>query len=123
MPFTELRKEFEIRRTLGKLSRQRVATVLQPGNLWVIEKAVEDNEKTDAALKTCFMRGWAEPIKDALPKGNLTPDGKLPDGHIFDRIGPIYRLTDSGWSVINRSHQWLLITVFLAFLSLIATLG
>jgi hypothetical protein len=35
---------------------------VQPGNVWVVEKAVEDNEQTDAALKTAFMRGWVEPI-------------------------------------------------------------
>ncbi len=52
--------ERDIRRTLKSLSRQRVALVLQPGNVWVIERAVEDNEQTDAALKTAYMRGWVK---------------------------------------------------------------
>ncbi len=120
---TDFCREWAIRRTLRSLSRQRVALVLQPGNVWVIENAVGDSEETDANLKTCYMRGWVEPIENALPQGKLTPDGKLPDGDIFDRIGPLYRITDSGWSVINRSHQWFLLTVLVAVLSLIAVLG
>jgi hypothetical protein len=51
--------ERDIRRTLKSLSRQRVALVLQPGNVWVIERAVEDNEQTDSALKTAKLRGHA----------------------------------------------------------------
>jgi len=96
--------------------------VLQPGNVWVIEKAVEDNEETDLALKTCYMRGWVEPIESAVPRGKLTADGKLPQGNVFNQTGPFYRLTDSGWSVINRSHQLLLMTVLLGLLTLLAAL-
>lgn len=123
MIFSEIQKEWGIRRTLRSLSKQRVAVVLQPGNVWVIEKAVEDSAETDADLKTCYMRGWVEPIENALPRGKLTPEGELPDGDIFDRIGPVYKLTDSGWSVINRSHQWLLITIVLGFLTLISAIS
>lgn len=53
-------KERHIRQTLRRLARQRVALVLQPGNIWVIEYAVPENEETDATLKTCYMRGWVE---------------------------------------------------------------
>ncbi len=123
MILDDIQKESKIRRTLRALARQRVAIVLQPGNVWVIEKAVEDNSETDAILKTCYMRGWVEPIKDAIPKGRLTPGGELPDGNIFDKVGPIFRLTDSGWSVINRSHQWFIMSIFVAVLALIATLS
>jgi len=84
--------------------------------------AVEDNTETDAALKTCFMRGWVKPIENSIPRGKLTQDSKLPKGELFKSIGPFYGLTDSGWSVINRSHHWLLLTVFIAALSLIATI-
>ena len=123
MILDDFQRESTVRRTLRDLARQRVAIVLQPGNVWVIENAVEDNSETDAILKTCYMRGWVEPIEDALPKGRLTPEGKLPDGNIFDKVGPVYRLTDSGWSVINRSHQWFMISIFVAILALIATLS
>jgi len=96
MSIGDFKKEWEFRRLLRKLSRQRVALVLQPGNVWVIEKAVEDNAETDSALKTFYMRGWVEPIQNAVPRGKLTADGKLPQGNIFNQTGPFYRLTDSG---------------------------
>lgn len=46
----------------------------------------------------------------------------MPDGNVFDTIGPLYRLTYSGWSVINRSQLWILIGIFLTVLSLIVAL-
>ena len=116
------RREAKIRRVLRQLARQRVALVLNPGNVWVIEKAVEDDERTDAALKTCYIRGWLEPLSNAIPKGRLTDDGRIPDTGLFDRIGPIYRLTDSGWSVINRSQLWALATVAIGTLALLVSI-
>lgn len=78
-----MNSESDVRSTLKRLSRQRVALVLQPGNVWVIEDAVEDNERTDAALKTAYIRGWVAPIENAVPKGKLAPDGALPTGPLF----------------------------------------
>jgi hypothetical protein len=69
----DLQRERSIRRILRKLARQRVAMVLQSGNVCVVEKAVEDTAEMDAALKTCHMRGWVEPLENAIPKGKLTP--------------------------------------------------
>ena len=109
--------ESDIRRTLKRLSRQRVAIVLQPGNVWVIENAVEDNEQTDVVLKTSYMRGWVEPIENAVPKGRLTPSGALPSGNIFQDVGPFWRLTEGGWAVLNRTHWWVLIAVLISALS------
>jgi hypothetical protein len=112
-----LNSESDIRRTLKRLSEQRVALVLQPGNVWVIEKAVEDNEQTDAALKTAYMRGWVEPIENAIPKGKLTPSGALPSGNPFQGVGPLWRLTEGGWAVVNRSHRWALFAIVVSVLS------
>jgi hypothetical protein len=67
------------------------------------------------------MRGWVEPIDHAIPTGKLTPKGELPQGDLFTGTSSLYRLTDSGWAVINRSHLFTLLTVFLAVLTLIAT--
>ena len=78
-----LKREWKIRRILRRLSKQRVGLVFQPGNIWVIEKAVEDNEETDAALKTCYMRGWVEPLENSVPKGKPKEDGSLPDDYIY----------------------------------------
>lgn len=112
--------EREIGRTLRKLSRQRVAMILQPGNIWVIERAVGDDEKTEVHLRTCHLRGWVEPVSNAVPKGRLSADGRLPSGQLFDGHGPIYRLTDSGWAAIHRAHLWVLVGVAIAFGSFIA---
>ncbi|MGY9039167.1 MAG: hypothetical protein ACKVLA_15240 [Rhodobacterales bacterium] len=121
--FEDMCRERQIRRILRKLARQRVALILQPGNVWVIEKALANDDETDAHLKTCYMRGWVEQIDHAIPTGKLSPKGELPQGDIFTDTTPMYRLTDSGWFVINRSHQFTLLTGFLALLTLIATVG
>lgn len=110
-----MKEEFSIYRTLKAVSRQRVALILQPGNVWVIERAIPDDEKTEANLRTCHVRGWIEPIANAIPKGRLTSDGNLPEGNIVSEIAPLYRLTNSGWNAIHRTHV-------IALLGLIASL-
>lgn len=112
-------KEWKIRRTLRKLSRQRVRAILQPGNAWLIENALISDDETDAAIRTCYMRGWVEPIVDAIPHGRLRPDGRLPDGPIMTDVRPVYRLTEAGWSVINRAQLIAILTIFLSILTLI----
>ena len=68
------------------------------------------------------MRGWVEPLKNSIPKGRLLPDGSLPPGDIFNQSGPVWKLTDSGWSAINRAHEWVLIGILIAALGLFFTL-
>ena len=109
----------KIHRVLRQLAKQRVGLVLQPGNVWVIEYAVPDDDETDTLLKTCYMRGWIEPLERSIPKGKLQDDGSLPEGPMFDSQGPVWKLTDSGWSAINRSHQ---LTMFGIFLSLVGVI-
>ena len=117
------RRERNIRRLLRKLARQRVALVLQPGNVLVIERAIGHDPETLAALQTCHMRGWVEPMFDqAIPQGTLLPNGDIPTAPPFDRANPIYRLTDSGWSVINRSHEIALLGVIVALAGAIVAL-
>lgn len=123
MMFLGWRREWRIRSVLKQLARQRVALVLQPGNVWVIENAVANNEVTDAALKTCFMRGWGEPLDNSLPIGSLTADGRLPDGNLFLKRAPIWKVTDSGWAAINRAHEWMLIGVLLAAIGVLVAVG
>lgn len=117
------KRERQIRSTLRKLSRQRVAIVLQPGGIWVIEKAVPDIEDHDAALMTCVMRGWVEPLDNAIPTGDMAADGSLPDGPLFTRRTTLCRLTDSGWAVINRTHMLQLVGIFLAVVAAIIGLS
>jgi hypothetical protein len=88
-----------IRNTLQQLARQRVRLVLQPGNYWIIDLAIKKDEDTDAALATCFMRGWVEPLVNAVPSTQLSADGRLPPNFQFEGNETIYRLTSAGWSV------------------------
>ena len=71
----------------------------------------KESEENDANLRTCDLRGWIEPIENAIPKGKLTPDNRLPDGDVFTSVGPIYRITDSGWAKIQRTYTFFLISV------------
>jgi hypothetical protein len=57
---------------------------------------------------------------NAVPKGQLTDDGELPSGPLFNNHGPIYRLTDSGWAAIQRAHMWVVVGVVLTLASLFA---
>jgi hypothetical protein len=96
--------------------------ILQPGNAWVVERSPPEDEETEAALRTCHLRGWVEPVVDAIPKGQLTPAGELPQGGVFSGHGPLYRLTDAGWSAINRSHRWVIVSWLVALASLVASI-
>jgi hypothetical protein len=123
MSLVDLKREWRIRWVLRRLAKQRVGFVVQPGNVWVVEKAVEDNEETDAALKTCYMRGWVEPLANSVPKGKLKEDGSLPDGALFESSGPIWKLTDSGWAAINRAHEWTLVGILIGAVGVIVALS
>lgn len=106
--------EYKIYRLLKKLSRQRAVVILQPGNVPVIEKAVSETEENDWIFYTCLMRGWIEVLQENVPTGALTPKGELPSGEIFTKNKNTYRLTDSGWAAINRSHQWVIFTALIS---------
>jgi hypothetical protein len=120
--FSDWRRERFMRSILRKLSRQQVTMVLQPGNIWVVEKALTSSEEVDAALLTCHVRGWVEILENSIRKGTLTPDGKLPSGNLFSRYGPTYRLTDAGWNTIHRTHPFSVVTCAVSIAALIAVI-
>jgi hypothetical protein len=107
-----------INRTLRKLAKQRVPLVLQPGDHWVIDCAIPQDDDTNAALLTCQMRGWVEPLHHALPSAQLTPEGALPPNMSFDKMQTLYRLTSAGWSVIHRSDLIATCALLIAAMSL-----
>jgi hypothetical protein len=123
MTLLDIKREWKIRKVLRRLSQQRVGLILQPGNIWVIEKAIEDDEGTDAALMTCHMRGWIEPLENSVPTGRLKEDGSLPDGILFKSSKPIWKLTDSGWAAINRVHEWTLIGILIGVIGIFLTIN
>jgi hypothetical protein len=92
-----------VHRTLRKLAKQRIRVVLQPGNCWVIDRTISEDGDTHAALLTCYMRGWVEPLEHAVPSAKLSPSGSLPPNFSFEKMETFYRLTSAGWSVIHRS--------------------
>ena len=105
-------KERNIRRVLRLLSRQRIGLILQPGNVWVIEYAVT-TQKDKEALITCYLRGWAEPVENAIPSGDMPPGGVCESNQpMFTKIESIFRLTDSGWNVVNKLLMWTIVAVF-----------
>lgn len=118
----EWKRERQIRKVLGGLARQRVALILQPQGVWVIERALTRDDDTEAALMTCHMRGWVEPLHDSMPTGDLTSDMKLPPGPMFTRTETIFRLTEGGWSALNRAHAWTVAGIVIGIFSLIATI-
>jgi hypothetical protein len=119
---TDWRRERFIRSVLRKLSRQRVAVLLQPSNVWVVEKAVMHGEGFEEAVRTCHMRGWVEPLANSVPQGALTADGRLPGGQLISGHGPIYRLTEAGWNTIHRTHEWVVVTCITSIIVLFATI-
>jgi len=118
MSLEDLNRERAIRSTLRALARQRVAIVLQPGNVWVVERAIQDTDRTAEHLRTCHLRGWVEPVESAVPHGRLTAKGEFPPGDLYDSVKPVYRLTEGGWAVLNRSHGWVIATFVVAIASL-----
>jgi hypothetical protein len=99
----------------------RVVLILQPGNVWVVERAVSEEENPDiaAALRTCQLCGWIAPEDSAIPSSSLEPNGELPAKPWSE--APFYRLTEAGWSVINRSQAWVISTFAIATASFLAT--
>jgi hypothetical protein len=82
--------------------------------VWVIERAVMEEGDVPEALRTCHMRGWVEPLASAVPAGRLTPAGQPLAAGPAPAAKPLYRLTDSGWGAINRSHQWTVLAAVIA---------
>jgi len=114
------KRERLIRKVLRRLSRQRVEVIL-PDGVWVISPAVTEGEDMVAAVRTCHMRGWVEPLCNAIPHGRLTDDGKLPEDELFSGTAPVYRLTEAGWNEIHRLHTWVVVTCAVALITLMAT--
>lgn len=116
------KREWRIRRVLRGVARQRVAVVMQPGQVWVVEQALQRNDDTEADLATCLMRGWVETLFENLPTNDLTPDGDIPANPLFSRTETHFRLTEAGWAAINRAHAWTMVGILIAVASLLATI-
>lgn len=120
---TNWKRERFIEKVLKKLSQQRVISILQPGNVWVIEKCVsEEVEGNKEALRTCHLRGWVEILENSIPSSELNSDGSLPDRFEIQNYMPVYRLTEAGWNQVNRTHSWVTATCIIALLTLLISI-
>lgn len=117
---SSMRRERNVRAALHAIARQRVALVL-PNNIPVIECATPDDEWFDIAVRTCHLRGWVEVLHERVPHGRLAFDESGPALPVEMKPKTIYRLTEGGWMVINRSHGWLVATFLASALAVIAS--
>lgn len=116
--FTHFKREYSIYKTLSRVSKQRVVLVLQPGNAWVIEKALPDTEQNQANIRTCMIRGWVALLHESIPSTNIDNNNDLSKENNQD----IYKLTDSGWNAIHRTHVIALLSIIIALLGVFITL-
>ena len=121
MAFDNFKRELRIRRALRALARQRVAVILQPGSVWVVEKAPTGIPHFDVSICTCILRGWVSILHEAIPNAELGSDGYLPTGPMFTVKAPVYRLTEAGWLAIHRSHSWVVSTFFVGLATLLVS--
>lgn len=98
-----MKQEYSIWKTLNAISSQRVERVLDPDGIQVISGAPAADEKQLRNIQTCLMRGWIEPLENAMPIESV-PDDDQPDGAQPEGTYPLYRLTESGWTSIYRSY-------------------
>jgi hypothetical protein len=123
MSLTGWRRERRIRKVLAGLARQRVAIVLQPHRVPIIELALQRTDEVEADLWTCLMRGWIEPLHENMPMADLDLNNLAAGPPPFDRTETVYRLTEGGWNALNRAHAWTAAGVLIAVVALIFSIA
>ena len=79
----------------------------------IVERRISSDNN---ALLTCRARGWAEPMTVGAIDSAIDPTADRPQERFT-----VYRLTDSGWNAVQRTHDWIVRTVIVAALTLVAT--
>lgn len=110
------KKEWFVKKTLRKLSKQRVAGVID--GVWIVEGGINLDKDIEAALRTCHMRGWVEPITGTIPHSKWSEDSKITKG----MSGPTYRLTEAGWNIVHDSYKFIQATFLITTITLIIAL-
>ena len=123
MTLTGWNRERRIRKVLAGLARQRVALILQPSRVWVIELALQQTEEVEADLMTCLMRGWIEPLHENMPMGDLDLNIASAGPPRFTRTETVYRLTEGGWNALNRAHAWTAAGVLVGIIALVLSVA
>jgi hypothetical protein len=112
--FDDLIYEFKMHRVLKKLARQRVAMILEPGNVPVVERAIGRNEQTKAFLLTAQIRGWVDILHEDMLTGKLDDNRGINTEQPFQSKENHWKLTDSGWGAIQRRHQLSILNLSIA---------
>lgn len=116
--------EREIRRTLRRIAKQRVVMTFEDDEMWVVENVLTgEDTRAGAILRTCYIRGWVEIEGHTVPIEALVREGE--DWHLprdLSNLPRNYRLTQAGWSAIQRTHSWVIATCFVAAAGLVATI-
>ena len=120
--FTHLKREYSIYKTLTCISKQRVVLLLQPRNAWVMEKALPNTDQNQANIRTCMIRGWVDLLHESVPSTNIDNNYGLSKEPEFNNNENIYKLTDSGWNAIHRTHVIALLGIIIALLGVFITL-
>jgi hypothetical protein len=116
-------REREIRSALRAIARQRVAMVLEPGCIPVVERSPPREEWFECAARTCVLRGWAEVLQARVPVGVVASSGGQPQLPDSFAEADIYKLTEGGWAVLHRSHGWVVATFLVSSVALAATVA
>lgn len=119
--FDDFRRERQVRRALRAIARQRVALVLQPGNVQVVERSPAKEEWFELGVRTAQIRGWVEVLHENLPTGTVHMKGNTPQLPSTMNPETHYKLTEGGWAVLNRSHAWVLATFIVSTVGLIVS--
>ena len=116
--FDDLLRERQVKRALRAIARQRVAIVMQPGNVQVVEHSPPREEWFELGVRTAQIRGWVEVLHEGLPTGTVQMLGNVPQ--LPSSMAPTthYKLTEGGWAVLNRSQAWLLATFMVSAVGL-----
>ena len=120
--FTDLKREYSIYKTLTRISKQRVVLLLEQGNTWVVEHALQDTSQNQANIRTCIIRGWIGLLHESVPSTNIDNNYGLSKRLEFNNNQDIYKLTDSGWNAIHRTHVITLLGIIIALLGVFITL-
>jgi hypothetical protein len=64
-----------------------------------------------------FSNTWIDVSENNVRHGIPLPDDTVATPW-FQTVAPTWKLTDSGWAAIQRTHEWELIGILIAILSL-----
>lgn len=93
--------------------------ILEPGSVPVVERAICRDEETNALLLTAQIRGLVEVLYDNIPTGEVSSDGAMDLHNPFQKSETHWKLTDSGWGVIQRRHQTSILSLLITMVGVL----